>query len=129
MLREYELTVIANAHLPEETSKQVFEKYESIILEGGGEVIKKSDWGTKKLAFPINKHFRGRYVHYDLTSNPDNLKQAERLMRIDDNILRYLSIRIGEDVDVDERKAELAKLEAKAAAQRESSSAKDKPKN
>ena len=119
MLREYEFTFIANSQLSDEDTKKLLEKYETILATDGGQVIKKDDWGTKKLAFPIKKHFRGRYVHYDLTCMPEHLAEAERLMRIDDNVLRYLSVRIGENVDVDVRKAEIAKLEAEAARQRE----------
>ena len=119
MLREYEFTFIANSQLSDEDTKKLLEKYETILATDGGQVIKKDDWGTKKLAFPIKKHFRGRYVHYDLTCKPEHLAEAERLMRIDDNVLRYLSVRIGENVDVDVRKAQIAKLEAEAARQRE----------
>ncbi len=115
MLREYELTVVINSQVPEEEIKKLHKKYESILLQDGGEVIKKSHWGNKKLAFPVKKHFRGNFVHYDLTTLPSWLAEAERLMRIDENILRYLSIRIGENVDPTERKAQLAKMEARAA--------------
>jgi small subunit ribosomal protein S6 len=115
LLREYEITIVANSQLPEEETKKLHKKYEGILLQEGGEVIKKSHWGNKKLAFPIKKQFRGNFVHYDLTTKSDLLAEAERLMRIDENVLRYLSIRIGENVDPNERKAELAKIEARAA--------------
>lgn len=123
MLREYEFTVITNSQLSDEDSKKLIEKYEGILGSDGGQVIKKEDWGTKKLAFPINKNFRGRYFHYDLTAKPENLAETERLMRIDENVLRYLSVRIGEDVDIDVRKAEIAKAEVEAARQRENAAA------
>lgn len=119
MLREYEFTLISNAQLSEADSKNLHEKYEQLMLESGGQIIKKSDWGTKKLAFPIKKHFRGKYTFYDLKAEHASLAEAERLMRIDDNILRYLSVKIGGDVDVDERKAQIAKEEAAAAKTRE----------
>ena len=119
MLREYEFTVIGSAQVSEEETKRFLERYEGILLADGGEVIKKSEWGTKKLAFPIKKQFRGRYVHYDLTARPENLAETERLMRIDDNVLRYLSVRIGENVDPEARKLEIAKKEAQLAAKEE----------
>lgn len=119
MLREYEFTVIANSQISDEDSKKLFEKYESILLSDGGEIIKKNEWGTKKLAFPIKSQFRGKYVNYDLTARPEQVAEAERLMRIDDNILRYLSIRIGENVDVETRKRQIAKQEAEIAAREE----------
>jgi small subunit ribosomal protein S6 len=115
LLREYELTVVINSQLPEEEIKKLHKKYEGLLLQEGGEMIKKSHWGNKKLAFPIKKHFRGNFVHYDLTTLPGLLAEAERLMRIDENVMRYLSIRLGENVDPVERKAQLAKLEARAA--------------
>ncbi|MCB9228774.1 MAG: 30S ribosomal protein S6 [Deltaproteobacteria bacterium] len=119
MLREYEVTLITNAQLSEDDSKNLYNKYESILCAEGGQVIRKNEWGVRKLAFPMKQHFRGQYTHYDLTAKPEQLAEAERLMRIDDNILRYLSIRIGEDVDVEQRKTELAKAEAEAQAARQ----------
>ena len=90
------------------------EKYEAILFKDGGEIIKKDDWGVKRLASPIKKQFRGRYVHYDITCSSKAVKECERLMRIDENVHRCLSIRIGENVDVERRKVDIAKAEAKA---------------
>ena len=120
MLREYEFTFITNPYMPEEESKQLVEKYENMLLAGGGEIVRKGDWGTRKLAFPIKKQHRGRFHHYDYVGSPANLSNVERLMRIDENVLRYLSVRLGEEVNVDERKAQLAKQDAQIAAQKES---------
>ncbi len=116
MHREYEVTIVFNAQLSPDVFKKSVEKYEGILLADGGQVIKKDEWGVKKLAYPIKKQFRGRYVHYDLLCKPEHLKEAERLMRIDENVLRYLNIVLGEKVDVESRRIELAKAEAKAAA-------------
>ena len=119
MRREYEFIIIVNAQLSEEETKKLQDKYESIFLSEDGDVVTKSDWGVKRLAYPINKEFKGRYLFYDFIGNPKNLEEAQRLMRIDEKILRYLIVRIGEDADVDARKAELAKAEAAVAAQRQ----------
>ncbi len=119
MLREYEFTVITNPQLSEVDTKKLLEKYEATFLQDGGEVLKKSSWGLRKLASPINGHFRGNYVHYDYVGKKEQLAETERLMRIDENVLRYLSIRLGEDVDVKARKVALAKSEAEAALARE----------
>jgi len=104
--------MITSSQMTDEDSRKLFDKYESVLLADGGEVIKKDSWGTKKLAYPIKKQFRGQYVHYDIVAKAENLTEAERLMRIDDHVLRYLSVRIGENVDVATRKAEIAKAEA-----------------
>ena len=115
MLREYELTVIANSTLGEDETKKLFERYENILFANGGQVVKKNDLGTRRLSFPIKRQFRGRYMFYDCTTRPEDLKEAERLMRIDESVLRYMSVRIGENVDVEKRKIELAKFEASQA--------------
>ena len=116
MHREYEVTIIFNAQISPDIFKKTVEKYETILLTEGGQVVKKDDWGVKKLAYPIKKQFRGRYVHYDLLCKPEHLKEAERLMLIDENVLRYLNILLGESVDVEKRRLELATTEAKALA-------------
>jgi len=117
--REYEFIVILSASLSEEETKKIQDKYEAIFLAGDGEIVVKNDWGVKKLAFPINKQFRGRYFFYDFLGDPNKLDEVQRLMRIDENVLRYLLVRIGDNANLDERKAELAKQEAAAAAQRQ----------
>lgn len=119
MLREYEFTIIASSQISDDESRKLLEKYEGVLFEKGGEVIRKSDWGMKKLAFPIKTQHRGRYTHYDLLTTPDCLAEAERLMRIDDHVLRYLSVKIGENVNPDERRRQLAKKEAQQALREE----------
>lgn len=111
MLREYEFTFIAKADLPEADKTKLFSKYETLLTEGG-EMVKRDDWGVKRLAYPIAKQFRGHYMHFDFVGKTENLAECERLMRIDENILRFLSMKIGENVDVEARRAELAKRTA-----------------
>jgi small subunit ribosomal protein S6 len=108
LLREYEFTYISKADLQEADKSKHFAKYEALLTADGGQILKRDDWGVKKLAFPIKKQFRGHYVHYDFIGRPDHLAEVERLMRIDENVLRFLSIKIGENVDPEKRKAELA---------------------
>lgn len=116
MLREYEFTVISNPHLNEQDTEKLHSKYIEIVTREGGQVLKKDDWGTKKLAYTMKGFFKGHYICYDYLGKPEHLAEAERLMRIDDDVLRYMAVRIGEGVDADERKAEIAKADAKAAA-------------
>ena len=110
MLREYELTIIARADLPESEGTKLLGKYEKLMTAEGGEILQKSSWGVKKLAFPMKKSFRGNYVNYDFIGTPANLAEMERLMRIDDDVLRYMSVYIGQNVNVATRKEQLAKI-------------------
>ncbi len=110
MLREYELTIIARADLAESDGSKLLSKYEKLMTADGGEILQKSNWGVKKLAFPMKKAFRGNYVNYDFVGTAANLTEMERLMRIDDDVLRYMSVFIGQNVDVSKRKEQLAKI-------------------
>lgn len=109
MLREYEFTYIVKSDLAEQDKTKLIDKYEGILLKDGGKVVRKDDWGVRKLAYPIQKQFRGHYVHYDFLGDPTHLAEVERLMRIDTNVLRFLSIRIGDECDVESRRQVLAK--------------------
>ena len=87
------------------------------MTKDGGEILKKDPWGNKKLVFPIKKCFRGNYINYDFVGTPENLAEMERLMRIDDNVLRHLVVRLESgdgDIDIEARKADLAKQEREA---------------
>ncbi len=118
MLREYDFTIITKGDLSEGEAAKVLEGYEALMTKDGGEILKRDPWGTKKLAFPMKKSFRGNYVNYDFIGAPANLAEMERLMRIDDNVLRYLMVRLDDTgdagVDVAARKAELVKQEKEA---------------
>lgn len=118
MLREYDFTVITRGDLADGDHAKVLANYENLMTKDGGEILKKDDWGVKKMTFPINKLFRGHYVNYDFVGAPENIAEMERLMRIDDSILRYLVVRLDDGdegiTDVNARKAEFAKAEKEA---------------
>ena len=119
MLREYDFTLITRGDLSEGDRAKVIGGYEALMTKDGGGIVKRDEWGSKKLAYPIKKCYRGHYVNYDFVGNPDNLAEMERLMRIDDNVLRYMAIRLDVKnktgtIDIDARKRELAKQEAEA---------------
>jgi small subunit ribosomal protein S6 len=114
VLREYEMTIIARADLPESEGAKLLGKYEKLMTADGGEILQKSSWGVKKLAFPMKKAFRGNYVNYDFVGTSANLAEMERLMRIDDDVLRYMSVYVGQNVNVAKRKEQLAKAASAA---------------
>lgn len=120
MLREYEFTFVAKGDLPDEEKNNVLGGYEEILKREGGEILEKKDWGVKKMAYPIKKQFKGHYFYYDLASLPENIAECERLLRIDDKILRYLVVKTSDKVDVESRKVELLK---KSASQQQQQSA------
>lgn len=107
-MREYEFVYITRSDLQEKERKDHAKKYEDALTVGGGQFLKKDEWGLKKLAYPINKQYQGYYTMYDLVTPKENIAEVERLMRIDDKILRFMSVKIGEKVDIEARKIEIA---------------------
>ena len=119
MLREYEFTFVTKVDATDKDKDKILEGYEQILLREKGEVLKKEEWGTKRLSYPIRKNFKGHYTFYDVASTPDNIAECERLLKIDDNVLRHLVIKIGDRVDIEKRKTELAATEKAALPEQE----------
>ncbi len=124
-MREYEFTLIVRGDLSDQDAAKACAKYEEILLRDGGTIINKADWGVKRLSFPIKKCFRGRYYLYDLLSLPEHVAEAERLLRIDDSVLRYMMLHIGENVDVEKRKLAIAKFAEMQRQQSQASAGRD----
>ncbi len=127
-MREYEAMIIARAELPEAELTKMVAKWESIICADGGEVIKKDPWGVKRLAYPIQKNNRGNYMVYDVASTQDNIRELERILKLDENVLRAMVIKLSDNVNVEHRRVELQQ-QAEAAAQRAAEMAREKAEN
>lgn len=99
MLRKYETVIILKPDLLEEDSQKVREKAISIIRRQGGYEITWQDWGKRKLAYPIKKISKGNYVYFRYLSNGDAVKELEQQMRVSDEVLRYLTVKLADQVD------------------------------
>ena len=107
---EYETIYILKPELPVDTIDKTADKVNGIIGSFEGEVLLQDDWGKRKLAYPIKKNARGHYVYFNYVGNSGLVGELERQLRIDENLLRFLTVRVGEDVDLDSRRAEVAVL-------------------
>jgi small subunit ribosomal protein S6 len=124
-MREYEAMIIAKADLPEAELSKLTSRWENIIGTDGGEIIRKDNWGVRKLAYPINKQSRGYYVVYDVATTQENIKELDRVLKLDEGVLRSMVIKLDDDVDVEVRKIELQK-EVEAAALRAQEAARER---
>ena len=84
-----------------------------LIAKEGGEVVRMDDFGLKPLAYPIQKKTEGHYVLFEINGSGQEIAELERRMRVNDMIMRYITVR----VDEDRKKAEKirTKREARAA--------------
>jgi small subunit ribosomal protein S6 len=92
-LRRYETIFITNPELSEEDQNTLQEKVRSIMSNWKGEIIKIEDWGPKKLSYQIRKNTRGRYFLVDyLTDAPPLVRELERNLRLNDGVLKFLTV-------------------------------------
>ncbi len=90
----YELTYIVNAVLNDDQVKGVVQRVKKVIEENEGEILDMQEWGNRRLAYPIKKKRNGYYVNIYMKAPGNVLPKMERSMEIDDDILRYLTLRM-----------------------------------
>lgn len=89
----YEFTYIINPVLEEEQFKAAVEKVTKLIESNGGEIDEIDEWGLRKLEYPIAKKGSGYYVNMYFEAPAEAITTIERTLRIDDDILRYLTLK------------------------------------
>jgi small subunit ribosomal protein S6 len=105
-LRRYETIFIANPDLPEEEQNALQEKVRSLLASFNGEIVKMEDWGLKKLGYAIRKSSRGRYFLLDyLTESPALVRELERTLRLNDGVLKFITVKTSAQVTKDQIQA------------------------
>ena len=116
-LRRYELVYIVQPDATDEERDRIEERVEGVCEKMQAHVLKKEDWGKRKLAYEIRKCSKGYYVYFVLAATPDVPAEIERNLRQIDSVLRYLTIILDRDISLEAAKAEIAaEEEARAAA-------------
>jgi len=115
-MRRYETIFIIRPTIAEDDITGIIEKVNSIIEGDGGTFIRVDKWGLKKLAYLIKKESQGYYVYVDYAGMPASVKEMERIFRIDDRVLKYLTVKLADSCDPDAIKELLAQEEQAAEA-------------
>jgi len=97
----YETTVIAKSNVSEDQVQAIRTKVESIIQAHQGQVGNFEDWGTRRLSYDIQKESRGRYIYFGFLGNTETVAELERNLRINESVVRYLSIAVSEEDDLE----------------------------
>jgi small subunit ribosomal protein S6 len=117
-LRTYEVAVIVNPQTTEEDLKKITDQVEHIVADKGGKVAKIQNEGRRKLAYPIEKFEEGIYNYIFIEGSGAEIAEVERRLRVNDAVIRYLTVRTDEDL---KRAAKVkAKRKGAAAAPRKS---------
>lgn len=111
-MKRYETIVIIDPDLSKEAEAPIFERVNDLIPQYEGFLIQTDDWGTKKLAYDIKKKSRGHYLRLDFCGDGTLIQEMERFFRIDDKVIKFMTVLLDEDADLDAIKADLAEKEA-----------------
>jgi small subunit ribosomal protein S6 len=107
-LRRYETILIADANLPNDELNGLIERYKSIITGLKGLIVKIEEWGKRKLAYEIKKQSKGSYVLIDYVGKSEIVNELERNFKIDDKILKFLTVKKSDSVDLNKIEEEIA---------------------
>ena len=91
---QYETIFIAEATFTDEEVDDLIKGYEQVITGAQGKVLKVEKWGKRRLAYPILRQEEGNYVLMVFESPADLVKELERRYRMNDRILRHLTVRV-----------------------------------
>ena len=97
--RLYDLIFIVRPATPEDEIKKVLSAIEHTCAEKGGKIEKAEQWGTRKLAYRVDKHREGIYFYQQIrTAHSELIAELERRLRVQDVVIKYLTVRLDEDL-------------------------------
>ena len=95
-MANYESVLIARQDLGASQVKSIVEDLSSVIKKEGGEVVRVDNWGLKNLAYRIKKNRKGHYVILNIAAPASAIVEYERVMRVNEDIIRYMTIKVDE---------------------------------
>jgi small subunit ribosomal protein S6 len=101
--RQYELVYIVTPEASEQEVADLHTQIEQIVQRFNGTFDKTENWGRRKLAYEIGHHREGTYVIETISGTGELMKEIDRRMRVIDQVIRHLVVRVDEDLRVAER--------------------------
>jgi small subunit ribosomal protein S6 len=96
-MRKYETVIISDPDLQDQSRTDLLDKVRNIIARENGILLYVDDWGSKKLAYEINKKLRGHYVCLTYGGDGDLVKELERNLGLNDDVMKYMTILLSTD--------------------------------
>ena len=114
MNRIYEEMFIIRPDATEEEITPIVEQVRTTVTSAGGTVDKEERWGVRRLAYRVEKRNEGYYVLMQFTAGAGTVKEVERRLRVNDNVLKYMTVRIDEKLKkIEKRRKEREKRAAR----------------
>lgn len=99
-MKRYETLFIVQVDLPIDEINSIIERYRAIVTALKGTIVKVEKWGKRRLAYEIKKQSNGYYVLIDFAGNSTIIDELERNFKIDDKILKFMTIMKDGNVDL-----------------------------
>ncbi|RLC99974.1 MAG: 30S ribosomal protein S6 [Chloroflexi bacterium] len=97
-MRSYELVFIVHPDVDGDNLTAVIDRVKELVQRDGGKVVQTKPWGMRRLAYPIQKRWEGQYVLMQLELNPQGVSALERGLGLTEQIMRYLTVRLEEEM-------------------------------
>ena len=98
--REYETIFILRPDLANDAISAVNAKVRGLVEAGGGRLLKVDNWGRRKLAYEVKKQLKGICLFWRYLGEPGLVEEIERNLRLSDQVIRYYSVKVADNVDV-----------------------------
>ena len=98
-MRLYESVFIARQDITSAQAEAMADEFAEIITSAGGSIKKREYWGLRSLAYRIKKNRKGHYMMFNMQTGPEALREYERIMGLNEDILRFLNLNIEEVED------------------------------
>jgi len=116
-MKRYETIYVANPNLEDDALEEIVAKFSDIIEKKKGSIVKIDDWGKRKLAYEVKRFDKGHYVLLDFCGFPEVVTEVERNLKLDDRILKYMTVKIADDFEPTDIPVETQKKEDESESQ------------
>lgn len=116
-MASYESIYIIHPDTTEDKLAALHEKLKGVLAKNGAEIKNIEDWGKRKLAYKINKQHKGFYTLINFEGPPASIAEFERIMKVTDEIIKYMTVKLAKD--------EVARLGKRIAARSKAEAGKD----
>ncbi len=125
-MRRYETIYILRPTLSEDEVNAIIESTDSVLTGGNGQIISIDKWGIRTLAYLIQKETQGYYIYCDYATEPGNVTEMERKFRIDESVMKYMTVKLSDSIDSDGIEAARGEYEAAVVAAAEAAAEAEK---
>lgn len=105
-MNKYESVLIARQDLGASQVSSLIDGLKDVVSKQGGEVVRVDNWGLKNLAYRIKKNRKGHYVLLNIQAPAQAVAEYERVMRVNEDIIRYMTVKVDEFSDNSSSEAE-----------------------